>query len=337
MGRKRALDRVAMGCCVAAMPPEAFLPVQHDKSVRAKKTTSFLFILHIDNFFIIPYAESSRVPNETEERKMAENMVLSFDGTKLFVNKEVDMDCRAVCVIVHGLCEHQGRYDYLAEKMHEMGFGTYRFDHRGHGRSEGERTYYDDFNQLLDDVNVVVDMAVSENSALPVFLLGHSMGGFAVALYGAKYPNKNLRGIITSGALTQDNAGLISGVPKGLEPHQKLPNELGAGVCSVLEVVDWYGKDPYNTQTFTTGLCYAICDGVAWFKTAVKDFTYPVLMLHGEKDGLVSVQDTYDFFAAASSTDRQMKIYGGLYHEIFNEYCRDEVISDTLRWMRRRL
>ena len=225
MGRKRALDRVAMGCCVAAMPPEAFLPVQHDKSVRAKKTTSFLFILHIDNFFIIPYAESSRVPNETEERKMAENMVLSFDGTKLFVNKEVDMDCRAVCVIVHGLCEHQGRYDYLAEKMHEMGFGTYRFDHRGHGRSEGERTYYDDFNQLLDDVNVVVDMAVSENSALPVFLLGHSMGGFAVALYGAKYPNKNLRGIITSGALTQDNAGLVSGVPKGLEPHQKLPNE----------------------------------------------------------------------------------------------------------------
>ena len=189
----------------------------------------------------------------------------------------------------------------------------------------------------MDDVNVVVDMAVSENSALPVFLLGHSMGGFAVALYGAKYPNKNLRGIITSGALTQDNAGLISGVPKGLEPHQKLPNELGTGVCSVPEVVDWYGKDPYNTQTFTTGLCYAICDGVAWFKTAVKDFTYPVLMLHGEKDGLVSVQDTYDFFAAASSTDRQMKIYGGLYHEIFNEYCRDEVISDTLRWMRRRL
>ena len=55
---------------------------------------------------------------------MAENMVLSFDGTKLFVNKEVDMDCRAVCVIVHGLCEHQGRYDYLAEKMHEMGFGN---------------------------------------------------------------------------------------------------------------------------------------------------------------------------------------------------------------------
>ena len=43
------------------------------------------------------------------------------------------------------------------------------------------------------------------------------------------------------------------------------------------------------------------------------------------------------FCGRVSSTDRQMKIYGGLYHEIFNEYCRDGVISDTLRWMRRRL
>jgi|GEM_PF-1522744 len=56
-------------------------------------------------------------------------------------------------------------------------------------------------------------------------------------------------------------------------------------------------------------------------------------MLHGEDDGLVSVQDTYDFFAAAASTGRQMKIYGRLYHEIFNEYCRDEVIDDAVRWI----
>ena len=75
------------------------------------------------------------------------------------------------------------------------------------------------------------------------------MGGFTVALYGAKYPDKRLRGLITSGALTKDNGGLITGVPKDLDPHTLLPNELGAGVCSVAEVVDWYGKDPYNTKT----------------------------------------------------------------------------------------
>ncbi|MFQ9680493.1 MAG: serine aminopeptidase domain-containing protein [Ruthenibacterium lactatiformans] len=161
---------------------------------------------------------------------MAENMVLSFDGTKLFVNKEVDMDCRAVCVIVHGLCEHQGRYDYLAEKMHEMGFGTYRFDHRGHGRSEGERTYYDDFNQLLDDVNVVVDSCQRKFGVAGIS--GAQYGGFAGAVR-RKIPEQKSARYHHQRRAHPGQCGLISGVPKGLEPHQKLPNELGTGVCSV--------------------------------------------------------------------------------------------------------
>lgn len=244
---------------------------------------------------------------------MQEVFVESFDATKLFFNRELVEDARAAIVIVHGLCEHQGRYDYFAEKLHQAGISTYRFDHRGHGRSEGERTYYSDFNEILDDTNVFVDLAIKEN------------------------PDKKLRGIITSGALVKDNGKLITSVDRNLDPHTKLPNELGSGVCSVREVVDWYGKDPYNTSTFTTGLCYSICDGLDWFADKMKDFAYPVLMMHGEKDGLVSVQDTMDFFATAASKDRQMKIYGGLFHEILNEYCRDEVIADVIAWMDHRI
>ena len=180
-------------------------------------------------------------------------------------------------------------------------------------------------------------MALQENPDIPVFLIGHSMGGFTVSLYGVKYPDKNLRGIITSGALTHDNGKLITGIPKGMDPHEKLPNELGSGVCSVAEVVDWYGKDPYNTQTFTAGLVYALCDGLEWFQDKVSSFSFPVLMLHGENDGLVSKEDTYAFFAAAASKDKQMKIYGNLFHEIFNEYCKDEVIDDVLAWINRRI
>lgn len=111
----------------------------------------------------------------------------------------------------------------------------------------------------------------------------------------------------------------------------------GHGLCSVPEVVAGYAKDPYNSRTFTTGLCYALGDGLKWFAEKEKEFAYPVLMLHGEKDGLVSVKDTCAFFAQAASADRQMKIYGNLFHEIFHEYCRDEVIGDVLAWVERRI
>lgn len=268
---------------------------------------------------------------------MAESMISSFDGTKLFLKKEISSDNRAVVVIVHGLCEHQGRYDYVAEKFNKAGIGTYRFDHRGHGRSEGKEAYLKDFNELLDDTNVVVDMAIRENQDIPVFLFGHSMGGFTVALYGIKYPDKKLRGIITSGAMTAGNGGIAEKIPFDLEPDTQIPNSMGDGVCSVREVVEQYVNDPYNKKSLCVGIFYEMAKGVEWFKGRRKEFLYPVLMLHGEKDGLVSVQDTYEFFQKAGAEDRQMKIYGGLFHEILNEYCRDEVIDDILAWVKRRI
>ncbi|WP_409968941.1 alpha/beta hydrolase [Bengtsoniella intestinalis] len=261
----------------------------------------------------------------------------TFDQTQLFLNKEVPSDAKAVAVIVHGLCEHQGRYDYFASLFHGQGIGTYRFDHRGHGQSQGERAHLSDWNELVDDTNMVVDMAISENPDIPVFLIGHSMGGFTVALYCAKYPDKKLKGVVASGALVQDFAGLIRAVPDGLDPHMQLPNELGAGVCSVAEVVEWYGQDPLNGKVFTTGLCYAIKEGMDWFVENSQNIAYPFLVVHGEKDGLVSPKDGQYLFENIASKDRQIKIYGNLFHEIFNEYCKDEVIGDVLNWIGRRM
>lgn len=265
------------------------------------------------------------------------NFIESFDGTKLFYNKEDAQNPKAAIVIVHGLAEHQGRYDYLAEKLHKNDITTYRFDHRGHGKSEGERGYYEDYNDMLKDVNVVVDIAIEENPDKPVFLLGHSMGGFAVSLYGAKYTDKKLKGIITSGGLTHDNNQMTKMVEPGQDPHIEIPNELTDGVCSVKEVVEDYANDPLNLKKYQLGLLYAVGDGIGWFKENEKDFSYPVLILHGRDDALVNFKDSFDFFENNSSKDCQLKIYKGLYHEILNEYAKDEVIGDIIAWVNYRI
>ena len=108
---------------------------------------------------------------------MEERIIKSFDGVELYMKKETAPDNKAIVVIVHGLCEHQGRYDYFAEKLHAAGYGTYRFDHRGHGRSQGDMPNYGSYHEILDDTNVIVDLAIAENPHIPVYLLGHSMVG----------------------------------------------------------------------------------------------------------------------------------------------------------------
>jgi alpha-beta hydrolase superfamily lysophospholipase len=263
-----------------------------------------------------------------------ETMFKSFDGTCLYLKKDVPARAKAVAVIVHGLAEHLGRYDYVTEKLLSRQIGVYRFDHRGHGKSEGKPVFYNDFNEMLDDVNGVVELAKAENPALPVFLIGHSMGGFAVTTFGIKYPNK-VKGIVASGALTRFNRQFP--MPQDLPVDAYFPNELADGVCSDPAVVKAYVEDPLVAKQVSFGLFYSLFKGVDWNKANSSQFVDPVLLLHGCNDGLVSEKDSRDFFGEIASQDKSLKIYPFLFHEIFNEPSKDEVIGDAIAWMEKRI
>jgi acylglycerol lipase len=67
------------------------------------------------------------------------------------------------------------------------------------------------------------------------------------------------------------------------------------------------------------------------------DITIPVLAMHGEQDALAPMQGSIDLIAGVSSADRTLRIWPGLYHEIFNEPERDRVIGEVIRWIGERL
>ena len=125
---------------------------------------------------------------------------------------------KACAVIVHGLCEHYGRYDYVVEQLLAAGYAVVRFDHRGHGRSMGKAVWYDNRQQIVADTDLFVEEARAHFPDLPLFMIGHSMGGFGAASYATTYPGK-LDGYVLSGAWTRDHAGLAAGVvEQGLDP-----------------------------------------------------------------------------------------------------------------------
>lgn len=269
---------------------------------------------------------------------MKDGFIKSFDESELYYKENYVQSPKAAVLIVHGLAEHLGRYDYLTEKLNKDNISVIRFDHRGHGKSaeKTKKGYLEDYNDMISDVNFFVDKLIEDND-VPCFLLGHSMGGFAVSIFGAKYKDKNLKGIITSGAVTFDNRQLFAEIPKGLDRNTILKNELGDGVCSVKEVVEDYVNDPLNLKEYTISIAYEIKNGLDYFYKNVGEFKYPVLMLHGEEDDLVRYGDTLDFFRETGSKDKEMKIYGKACHEIYNEFLKDEVIDDTLLWINNRI
>ncbi len=131
-----------------------------------------------------------------------ENYLRLRDGVELFYKKDIPEKPLAAILINHGFAEHCDRYDYVAERLMEENFIVYRYDLRGHGRTKSPKGHIKSFMDFAQDADEMVDLIQKENPNLPIFMLGHSMGGFITCLYGIEYPDK-LEGQIFSGAAVQ--------------------------------------------------------------------------------------------------------------------------------------
>jgi acylglycerol lipase len=125
----------------------------------------------------------------------------------LFVSRKTRLSCtmlqptkapRAVVLTVHGLGEHKGRYQELASIFVEKQIAVFSFDHRGHGQSDGRRGHARSIDQLVEDLEQVLMQCRSNFLDIPIFLLGHSMGGLIVASFIQKDKSKEVAGALIS-------------------------------------------------------------------------------------------------------------------------------------------
>ena len=128
----------------------------------------------------------------------------------------------AVAICHHGITSNIRFFDKVVDKLNSGNILVYRHDARGHGKSEGKRGYLKSMFELVEDLRVVVNLAKKENPNLPVFLIGHSMGGYTCALFGTKYPNQ-VKGIVLCAAVLKDNAHLFGDLPLKDDPEKYYP------------------------------------------------------------------------------------------------------------------
>ncbi len=268
-----------------------------------------------------------------------ESTFLGNKDTKIFYSVNKVDEPKAAVVFVHGICEHLGRYEYIKDRFNEEDYDVYRYDARGHGKSEGKRGYLEDFEDYLLDLDILVELVKKQNPNLKLILVGHSMGGLVATAYTCKFPNK-VDFLVLSGAcnVCPSMARTLKYLPYNLMGKLKYTNKLGDGVCSVKEVVDAYNKDPLVLKKVSFKLLgNAFIKGTKYVAKNIENITCPTLVMHGEKDGIVVKETgiwTYDHLVCK---DKELKIYPGLYHEIFNESKKDIVIEDLLNWCKERV
>lgn len=269
--------------------------------------------------------------------------IKSFDFTNLYYIKDIPQKPKAIIVIVHGFGEHLGKYEYVKEKLNEYCYGVYRFDNRGHGKSEGERGHIDTFEDFAKDTDVFVEFVKSENPDIPIFMLGHSMGGFITALHGVMFKNR-IDGQILSSAATikpiqaRGIKGKFLKLTNRILPKVHLKNPVIPDVSKDKNVITTYQVDELDLRSATLNLYVQfLINGIGWLRKNFKNYDYPCLILHGSDDKLIEKEAAIQFHSSISSKDRQIKIYDGLRHEMLKGKDKDIVLNDIHKWIEDRI
>ena len=246
---------------------------------------------------------------------------------------------KAVVPVVHGFAEHSGRYGNLVEHLVPLGYALYALDHIGHGRSEGARVYVDRFSDYITTLKTFVDMVCDGQPGVPVLLFGHSMGSLISANYLLDHAS-GLAGAVLSGALIAmaDQVTpltlFLAKALSALAPRAKLQGIEAQYVSRDPEVVQAYVNDPLvYTGKVPARTGAEIIAAQQRAMAGASTITLPVLMVHGSGDRLAPLSGAQAFYEALGSTDKTLKVYDELFHEVCNEPECGMVLSDISDWL----
>ncbi len=250
---------------------------------------------------------------------------------------------RAVLLLVHGLAEHSGRYVNLVDHVVPVGYAVYGIDHVGHGRSSGARAHADRFEDFLEPLKTYLEMIRRWQPGKPVFLVGHSMGGLIGAAFLLEHQD-SLHGAILSGPSVKvpDNISpavvLLGRVLSAVLPGVGILGLDPTGVSRDPAVVRAYIEDPLvHTGKISARLGAELLQAMRRVTARANLIRLPVLILQGGADRLVAPDGARMLHELAGSSDKTLKIYPGLYHEVYNEPERGQVLRDVESWLASRL
>jgi acylglycerol lipase len=249
-----------------------------------------------------------------------------------------DGAARGVVALVHGLGEHIGRYQHVAEAFTSAGFAMLGVDLPGHGKSGGTRGHFA-FDDVLPEIDHLLEEAAKRYPGKPRFLYGHSLGGALVLYFGLKC-RPTIQGIISTspglgfGDSVPQSKILLAKVMSRIAPAFTMDNGLNSkDLAHSPEVANKYTNDPLVHPKVSTRLGLDMLTSGSWMIQHAGEFPVPLLLVQGSEDHIVSPKAAQAFADGAPSGMTTYKVWDHAYHETHNDDCKAEAIQYMIDWL----
>ena len=269
---------------------------------------------------------------------MTEGSFEGVEGLKIFTREwQPAGEPLGVVVISHGLNAHSGLYEWTAGQFTSKGLAVYALDHRGRGRSEGERFFVKKFSDWTQDLATFIDIVKTREPGQPVFLLGHSAGGVIACGYALEHQDE-IAGLICEDFAYQVPAPDIAlAIVKGVShlvpraPVMKLKNEDFSRDPAVVAAMN---ADPLIANESEPSETVAeLVRADELLKKSFPQITLPLLILHGTADKVTKPSGSKEFYERAGSSDKTLKLYEGHFHDLLADVGKEQVMADIQAWI----
>lgn len=258
------------------------------------------------------------------------------DGSSLRLRHWRVPEATRQVLIVHGLGEHSGRYQKMAEHLVALGCDVLAYDQYGHGESSGPRGHLASDDQLLAHLREIWCKHASGTHQRRI-LLGHSLGGLVAAAAVASNYVKPDALVLSSPALAVEMAAwqraIVGWLPR-IAPNLTLGNGLNADYLSHdRSVVEAYRTDPLVHDRICARLGAFVATQGAQVLRAAPRWSARTLLLYAGDDRLVSPKGSDAFATVAPRKMVTSQRFENLYHEIFNESDASPVFKALADWL----
>lgn len=268
------------------------------------------------------------------------NLIAGARGVQLAVHRWPIATPKAMVILVHGYGEHLGRYRHVVAALNAHRYTVAGIDNRGHGRSGGRRADVVHFDDFVADLQTLVDQLQQDDSDLPRFMLGHSLGGLIATRYALLH-QADLAGLILSGAAIEVGGSTppllrrLAPLVARLAPTLPVMRSGGPSILSRdPEVGRRWDADPLTYKgKLRARFGHQLQTAAIEVQSRLDQLTLPLLIMHGASDQLTDPAGSILVHDQAQSADKTLILWPNLRHEILNEPEQVEVIDRMIRWL----
>ncbi len=268
------------------------------------------------------------------------------DGTNIFVHAwtTADSEPERVLVCIQGLGGHGGYYEVLAEQLAPAGTLVVAADLRGHGRSEGRRGDIDRFDRYLEDIQATITWVCGRWPALPIVLLGESMGAsIAIQYLASGQHGAEIAGLVlVSPVLRATIRPSMREVTRFMRSLLTAPSHPSIAVtgreelgCRDHAFNDRLRADPLFVRHVSVRFLNSLTTWLRQTRRKARSVRHPILILQGAQDYIAHPLGTSRFLRQIATSQHQQHLvtFPDAYHCLLYDPATPAVMQELATWL----